>query len=123
MTKEQTEQTENKSEREPIIPNFQPVISRQSEAIAKGIEKLSDEDRVKMFSNIERSRVPSLTVAYSVAENYGFKWLKNNCDNELRLNNSVNGERSKQLAEILKNILAIEGQMNMWQRMRGMIGI
>ncbi|MCS7106206.1 MAG: hypothetical protein NZ942_02740 [Candidatus Aenigmarchaeota archaeon] len=72
----------------------------KEEAIAKAVEALGNDDRIMLFSDLEKYEIPRLSVYYIISDRYGISWLKTYCDNELKLRVSNSRLGRKEIVSI-----------------------
>jgi hypothetical protein len=87
-------------------------IPNPQESVAKAIDRLSSNERIKMMSNLKHSSdVQKYGLMYSVGEEVGYKWLINLADTMLMLNVSLDkGRGRKDIVEIVRQPLSSLGQ-------------
>jgi len=71
------------------------------EALAEIINVLSEETKIKMFSEVDIKEVERISLMLSISERYKVEWLKSYIFNELQLRVSNKRQGRKEFAEIL----------------------
>lgn len=74
------------------------------ESVAKAIERLSTEDKIKMMANLKSGKdVQRFTLMYNVGGQLGLEWMTETADNMLMLTVSLDkGRGRKDVVEVVK---------------------
>lgn len=72
----------------------------KEEAIAKAIGELTDEEKIKFITYVYPIEDDKLALLCSIAERYGYSWLKTWVYEKLKLRTSLMGWRANQLVAI-----------------------
>jgi hypothetical protein len=91
----------------------------RDQSIGKSIERLTDQEYIKMMSNLRIEEDFEFADDYTTARDYDIDWLKEECDDRLMLRCSVDALRSRQLENIAAEARKAATQQGFWSRLMG----
>jgi len=76
----------------------------REEALSEAIETLRSEDKIKMFSEVEKREIPYIALKFRIAERYGLSWLKGIVLDELFLRVSIKRRGRNELVKVATGV-------------------
>lgn len=86
----------------------------KEEAIAKAIGELTSKEKLEFITYVYPFEDDNLALMRSIAERYGYSWLKHWVDEKLKLRTSLMGWRSNQLTNIASEKRKEEGGLRLF---------
>ena len=91
------------------------------EAVAKGIDRLSTLDKIKLMSHLNRREVEPICLAFSVGEELDYGWLVAFANNKLGVLVSVKGRGRQSVENVAKGQAEKTGMRGALDRVGGFI--
>jgi len=76
----------------------------REEALSEAIETLRSEDKIKMFSEVDKREIPYIALKFRIAERYELSWLKDTVLDELRLRVSIKRRGRNELVKVATGV-------------------
>lgn len=76
----------------------------REEALAEAIETLGSEEKILLFSEVDKKEVPYLALKLVIAQRYNLTWLKDIVHNELKLRVSIKRKGRNELVKVIAGI-------------------
>ena len=105
LREETIKMTEEEISLDEVAETLKVIMGKgREEALAEAIEQLGSEEKILLFTEIEKREVPLITLKKVIAKRYKLNWLDDYVDTELKLRVSIKRRGRNELVKVVVGV-------------------
>ena len=80
------------------------VPERDPQALAEAIETLGSEEKIMLFTEVEKREIPYIALKKVIAKRYNLEWLEDHVRNDLKLRVSIKRKGRSELVKVIAGL-------------------
>jgi len=76
----------------------------REEALAEAIETLGSEEKIMLFTEVEKREIPYIALKKVIAKRYNLEWLEDHVRNDLKLRVSIKRKGRSELVKVIAGL-------------------